>query len=786
MSLPIDPSQRVPPSPVAAGEHRVIGAPSDGALTRALLDASSEMAWAIDRQYRLLTANAAFQAAAMATIGRPMVPGESVLVSTLPAAVRQHWKQHYDAAFDGASGEVVSEMPTATGPLLLELRTAPLRLPDGAIIGCAATCRDLSDGSGLDRELHARQQLERALFEDHPHPMWIFDDESLAFLAVNRSAVAGYGWSTEQFRAMTILDIRPPDAVGTILHQVTSESLPRGEDSGAWVHVRADGSRLDVEVHTAPITFQGRPARLVTAIDITATRTLARRARHREAILRDTADAMPVGVMLLDQAGAIQWANRAARAVIGTEELGDDLMRVHPADVRAVRERRTAYLQGDHSLGEPHDVRFVHADGHTVWATMRAVPLRASTDSEGMHLFTVADRTADMHTRAAEQEQRTRRQRQQHLEGLGTMAAGLSHEFRNLLTVISGHVELLELTTFDDPEFRESLTALATTTQRGRELLKSILAFSRGPDEATTSWSDAIPHVRAATQLARPTLGEVSLVNSVPDLPGESPLSAGEWMQLLLNVLQNSAHATRGRADGTVEVSAALATLETMYELPTGRVAAGTYLCVTVRDNGVGVAPEHLSRLFDPFFSTRSADGGTGMGLSVVAGILRRVGGGVDVASQPGVGTSFVLFVPCRRTTVAPPPAAAALSHVLVLSTDVRRKRAIEQHLRDAGWMTTATSQPLMAIAYVRADPGLFDAIYVDFDLGRTTGIEVAEAVAVIAMDVPVVLGVVGEVALDESAVSARGVTSILPDTLDTSEVVSAVRRAIRRARHDS
>jgi signal transduction histidine kinase/CheY-like chemotaxis protein len=749
-------------------------------IERALLDATTSMAWAVDRDYRLLTSNIAFQAAMAANTGRPARTGESMLRAEFPASVLAHWRAHYDAAFAGTTGEYVSEMPTISGTMLLELVTSPLRDVDGTIIGCAAVCRDLRAQSSAERELLDRMALDEELFVEHPIPMWIVDRDSRNFLSVNRAATDRYGWTTAQFLRMSADDLHA-DSMATTTSSRVGEQEPSGRTHRPSRHLLANGRSIDVEEYTSRVTFRGRPAQLVAVVLRQVETATDAGSRPPDSVLYRAAEAMTIGLVLLDGEGTIRWANRASREMVGSSVLGDDLVWVHPAELASVRARRVGYLQGAHHLGAATDVRFLQPDGCTIWATVCVVPMPGADSDEIRHLVTITDRTSDVRRRDAVDETQSRLQRQQRLESLGALAAGLSHEFRNLLSVIGGHLELLGMYAPGDAGYRSSLAMLTDVTRRGHELTKSMLDFTSGSERSASTWSDAMAHIRAAVRIAQASAAGAVVSTDLPASDIETALSGSEWMQLLVNAMQNSARAVRERPDPSIGVGAALVSLDDVLHLATGSIDAGQYLRVSVRDNGTGVTAEQLSRLFEPFFTTRADDGGTGLGLSVVATIVRRAGGAADVASVEGVGTSILFYVPARGGAVAlQAPSTRTGRRALVLSTSFARKRAIEFELLRASWRAVVTADPKIATALVRGEPFGYDVVYIDFDLDRITGLDVADEIVRLAPDVPIVLGTVDDVTLAPAALSARGIVRVITDSRDVSTVPPALLSAAR------
>ncbi|MCU0647273.1 MAG: ATP-binding protein [Gemmatimonadaceae bacterium] len=769
-----------PPSAATSSRHQV----HDSA--RALLDASNAVAWAVDLEYRLIDGNVAFHAACAAILGRPIATGESVLTFPVDRSVHRAWQAHFAAAFDGVDGEFVGELPTPDGLALVELITTPLRDAHGTIVGCAAVCRELTLGTPAERELRARQGLDLALFAKHPQPMWIYDDESLQILAVNAAAIAHYGWSEAEFLSMTELDLRPAREVPALLDQIARDPVPRPPLRGVWEHTHRDGRTIAVQVYESSVTFRGRPARVVSVHDLGDEQRLAHESLERTGRVHEAAHALPIGVLAVASDGVVQWANPAAHRLVGWSLTGyamDDVLRhAHPADAFAARAHWRAYVSGSAALDLPYDLRFVHPDGDVIWASMRAAGLPASPGTSAGHVVTLADRSSVAEAREADAAARQRADQRRHLESLGTLAAGLAHEFRNVLSVIGGHAELLQITSPDHAEFATSVRELIDATARGRDLVNATLSLGRGDAPDRRAWTEALPHLRAATSMAATSVGTVPLEVDLPSTLGATALTATEWLQLLLNVVQNAAHAMGSTQRAPVRLVAAPFVFVDGVDVSTGRLAAGQYVGVSVRDAGSGIAPDDLPRLFDPFFSTRRGAGGSGLGLSVVAGLLRGIGGGVDVQSVENVGTTMQLYVPARFDVTATDAISDARLRVLIVSSNLARKRALESTLRESGFATEVSASASAAAARVRGAAPRIDAVFVEYDLGARTGVELAEELHAAAPSVPVILGTTPGMQLADTALEERGVALRVADMETESALVRSIRRAVERA----
>jgi PAS domain S-box-containing protein len=372
----------------------------------------------------------------------------------------------------------------------------------------------------------------------------------------------------------------------------------------------------------------------------------------------------------------------------------------------------------------------------------------------------------------------------QKLEAIGTLAGGIAHDFNNILSAIRGYTELA-LERPLEPDLREDLQAVLDATGRAIELTKQILTFSRQAPQAARPVQPAVV-VREALKLLRAAIP--STVEIRTDLRSEAPVLAdpADLHRVVVNLCTNAAHAMKD--GGLLEVVVDEAELDAGFGAAHQECEPGRYLRLTVRDSGVGMPPEVQARVFEPFFTTRTDLGGTGMGLATVHGIVRQLGGTISVTSALGQGTSFVVYLPAGAASA--PPADPALEpqpgteRVLFVDDEAAVCRLAERVLRPLGYRVTALTSPLQALAAFRADPAAFDVVVSDMTMPGLTGDLLAQQLRALRPDLPVVLCSGYSERLGSQRTAALGV-----DVLATKPVVGAqLSRVIRTAlaRHAS
>jgi PAS domain S-box-containing protein len=379
------------------------------------------------------------------------------------------------------------------------------------------------------------------------------------------------------------------------------------------------------------------------------------------------------------------------------------------------------------------------------------------------------------------------RLRAQRLEELGRLAGGIAHDFNNLLTAISTYAQLLQGELREGRARAEDIDEILKASDRAAALTRRLLAFSRRqPVERVEVDLNAV--VDETRGLLAPLLGpsvdvELRLATDLPPIVADP----GQLDQVLLNLAVNARDAMPGGGRLTIATGRATLDAAAAERLVGGAVAAGEYVTLRIGDTGVGMAPAVQSQIFQPFFTTKPAGQGTGLGLAVVYGILDQNGAGVAIESAPDAGTTFTIHWPvadpharAARTPETPAEAHPAGGETILLVDDEQPVRvATCRLLRRLGYHTREAAHGAEALERVRADAGAIDLVLSDVMMPVLGGHALAEALAREHPELPVVL-MSGFAELSESARAAPNIVGALlrkPFTVD--ELRDAVGRGL-------
>ena len=343
----------------------------------------------------------------------------------------------------------------------------------------------------------------------------------------------------------------------------------------------------------------------------------------------------------------------------------------------------------------------------------------------------------------------------QKMQAIGTLAGGVAHDFNNILATIMGNVELARDDAKGSPRTLESLEEIRKAGSRARDLVQQILSFSRR--QPTDRKRIALTPVVAETvRLLRTTLPSrvVLDTHSEPGLPVVLA-NATQIAQALINLVNNAVFAMHG-GSGCIRIRLDTAILDGALAdaHPALRAMQSTHPGLTVRlavsDDATGMDVATLGRIFEPFFTTKAVDEGTGLGLSVVHGIVRTHEGAITVASQLGEGSTFTLYLPTVRTKATPEPDKTAIAvapipaaidqRIIYIDDDESLLFLVRRLLERRGYRLNTFTNQREALDALRAAPSAFDLVVTDYNMPGMSGLDVAREVREIRADLPVVI----------------------------------------------
>ncbi|MEW6349336.1 MAG: response regulator [Thermodesulfobacteriota bacterium] len=464
-------------------------------------------------------------------------------------------------------------------------------------------------------------------------------------------------------------------------------------------------------------------------------------------------------------------------------------------------EELASVLGVDAYLRKPMDHKsFVSAIEETVSAVSRGVlaPRRDCAKSlEAYQLYSqrlvhklnkkINDLEREIRTREdAEKtlkEQHNQLIRAQKMEAVATLAGGIAHDFNNLLTVIMGNAELAMQEVSEEADSHAAIEQIVRAARRAEALVRQILTFSRHVEQEKNAVSIA-PIVDETVKFLRSSLP--STIEIDVDVPTSCPkimADPTQIQQVLMNLCTNANHAMKQKGGQlTIRVEEIAIAEENGKGKPD--IIPGTYVRLTVSDTGHGMPPEILDRIFEPYFTSKAPGEGTGLGLSVVHGIVTKHAGMMRVASDPGKGSTFEVFFPVvarEWDSAEPAPRNRPRGHERVLLVDDDEMVALlgQRLFQSLGYTVTTHMSSTEALEVFREDPGRFDVVVTDMTMPKMTGRELALEIMAICPHMPVILCTGYSDQITEEEAKAIGIREFVMKPLSLDKVAYAVRRVL-------
>ena len=553
--------------------------------------------------------------------------------------------------------------------------------------------------------------------------------------------------------------------------------------------VRDDGSRFSVRVITYP-TFglEGEVTGFIEIIENITEWKKAQDALHQsEERFAKAFQAGPVPTMILTpEEGRIIDVNESMLRLLGFER--EEMLGHSPLDLEiwAHPEDRTSYLQVFRNEGylREEPVQFRAKSGDVKDLLWSAEAIKIKNEEAMLSLF--FDVTEKKRVEAEKKLLESQLQQAQKMEAVGTLAGGIAHDFNNILASIIGFTEMtLHRDLPPGTRARHNLEQVLNASSRAKDLVHQILAFSRQQSQ-TQSPVQVIPAIKETLKLLRASLPSTIELRTVLSARDNTILAEPvQIQQILMNLCSNAAHSMREKG-GVLELRLSNVEFD-IHEAQRLNIRADRYLKLSVVDTGTGIDPEIQERIFDPFFTTKAQGEGTGLGLSVVYGIIKSCGGAITVRSTPGEGSVFDLYFPVIKEleagVIMGPSTAQSLprGNETILYVDDEESLAIlgKEMLSHLGYTVIPCSQSEAALDLFQAEPGRFNLIITDYTMPHMTGVELARRIIEIRPDIPIILATGFSAMVTPEKARTVGIRELVMKPISIKDLAMTVRKVL-------
>lgn len=631
----------------------------------------------------------------------------------------------------------------------VEISLSPLKTAEGVLV--TAAIRDISERKRiesrihrLDLELQAKEQLQ-LLLDSTAEAIYAVDINGACTLC-NAACLRLLGYSRDfELLAKNMHALmhhtRPDGRAYPVEECKIFQAFRQGK--GAYVRDevfwRADGTSFPAEYWSYPVHKNGRVVgSVVTFFDITQRKKSEEALRRSESRHRSIIESAPFGVCRVDRSGRIAMANSAFATMLGYQSSNEVLGLNTDVDVYLnpmEQQRARDYASEDSRVG--YETKWKRKDGKTI--TVRLGGRRLPDDDElpgGFEVF-VEDITA--HRSLQKQFEHA-----QKMEAVGRLAGGVAHDFNNLLMIISGYAQLLDESSADPRKVVEYATRIQDASSRAATVTRQLLAFSRKQVLEPTVLDLSYVVKDLAKMLPRLLGEDVETVMELDAQVGTVRADRGQIEQVIMNLAVNARDAMP--QGGRLTIATSNVALDASYYQGV-EVPPGQYVLLTVSDTGIGMDAATQVHIFEPFYTTKEAGKGTGLGLATVYGIVKQSNGFIWVYSEPDKGSIFKIYLPRidaaadsdENLQLVQVPSAGTET-ILLVEDEVVLRNVCRVYLESKGYTVLEAGNAKEAMKICQSHDHPIHVLITDIVMPGLGGLELAKSALEIRPELSVVL----------------------------------------------
>ncbi len=505
-----------------------------------------------------------------------------------------------------------------------------------------------------------------------------------------------------------------------------------------------------------------------------AEETLKEEAIRRRMLVEQSRD----GIVVLDQNGKVYEANQRYADMLGYSM--EEVLQLHVWDWDAqwTREQLMEMVSTVDETGDRFETSHRRKDG-----TLCDVEISTNgTMCGGQKLIFCVCRDITARKRLEEHLRNASK-----MEALGTLVGGIAHEFNNVLAIILGNAEL---SLVDIPEWSSAyynLEEIRAASLRAKDVVRQLLSYIR-KIEYTKKPLKLIPVIKDSISFLRATIPtNIDIHQNIKAADDSVLADPTQINQVMINLCMNAFHAME-ETGGNLEIEIHNVVLGKNSVTIDPALAPGNYVKLTVSDTGEGIPPQIIDRIFDPFFTTKEVGKGSGMGLSVVHGIVKSCGGSLSVESEPGKGTTVSLFFPVvegeadseSKPVVEESPTGS--ERILFIDDEKSIVNIAREILERLGYQVETKMDPAAALELFRSKPDEFDLVITDMAMPKMTGDTLVKKILTIRPDIPTILCTGFSERISEETANEVGIKAFLSKPLVMHEFAVTVRKALDEA----
>ncbi len=654
------------------------------------------------------------------------------------------------------------------------LTAVPLQSEDGYLGMEVVSVEDITERKRASEELENSERFLSNIVENMPDMIFVKDARELRFVRFNRAGEKLLGYPRDMLIGKNDYDFFPEneaDFFTTKDRDVLSSKQPI-DIPEETIQTGHEGEKI---LHTKKIPIldkDGTPQYLLgIAEDITERKRGEKEHMHLVMAIEQAAEA----VFICEPDGTIRYVNPVCKRMTGYEK--DEIIG-QPLQILKSDKHDEAFFRniGDTiSNGEVWSGRITNKrkDGTLYEVEVTVSPVRDNSGAITSYVSIHRDITNEVVL------EKSLRQAQK-MEALGTLAGGIAHDFNNILSAIIGYTQLSQFKVPEGSLESSYLGQVLTAGARAKDLVSQILTFSR-QQELERKPILIAPLIKEGIKMLRSSIpSTIRIKQVVSETPMMIFADPTQIHQVLMNLCTNAAHAMQEKG-GILDIQLVPERVVRDKPLQPLVLMPGDYAKLTVSDTGCGIDSSVMDKIFDPFFTTKSVGEGTGLGLSVVYGIVRDQNGAIDISSEPGKGTTVTVYFPLTETEKIiqedmPERISGGNERILFVDDEATLVELGNAILTSLGYHVTTRTSSIEALEAFRSRPHDFDLVITDMTMPNMRGDHLAKELLKIKQDLPIVLCTGFSEILSEARAKDIGIRGFIMKPITVKDIAKAVR----------